>query len=150
MTNPFLRRGTVALVGAALLVAAPFAASSAFAGVADPLPSRTHFYVPKAPDGAKQQIDGCSSGRDRAAALVKAETTTPQAVWFTGGTPKQVRKAVRKVAPAPPARRPSPRWSSTTSPAATARSTPPAAPAATPPTASGSTASPPGCGRTSG
>ena len=97
MTNR-VRRSAAALAGAALLAAAPFATTSADAVVAKPLPGRTNFYVPPAPDGAKEQIDRLKdAGRDRAAKLVKAETTTPQAVWFTSGTPKQVRKAVRKV-----------------------------------------------------
>ncbi|GAA3579410.1 hypothetical protein GCM10022197_41100 [Microlunatus spumicola] len=92
-----LRRSAAALAGAALLAAAPLATTSAEAVVAKPLPGRTYFYVPPAPDGAKEQIDRLDdAGRDRAARLVKAETTTPQAVWFTSGTPKQVRKAVRK------------------------------------------------------
>lgn len=97
MTNR-VRRSAAALAGAALLAAAPFATTSADAVVAKPLPGRTHFYVPPAPDGAKEQIARLrDAGRDRAAALVKAETRTPQAVWFTSGTPTQVRKAVRKV-----------------------------------------------------
>ncbi|MGI3783312.1 MAG: glycoside hydrolase family 6 protein [Janthinobacterium lividum] len=96
MTHRSLRRGSAALVGAALLAAAPFAAAPASAVVSDPLPGRTHFYVPPAPDGAKDQITKLRDhDRDRAAALIKAEISTPQAVWFTGGTPKQVRKEVR-------------------------------------------------------
>lgn len=98
MTHRTLRRGAAALAGAALLAAAPFAATPASAVVAKPLPGRTNFYVPPASDGAKEQIDRLrDNGRDRAAALIKAEVSTPQAVWFTDGTPAQVRKAVRKV-----------------------------------------------------
>ncbi len=98
MTLRSLRRGSAALAGAALLAAAPFAATPASAVTVDPLPGRTHFYVPPAPDGAQQQIKRLKADdRDRDAALVKAEVSTPQAVWFTSGTPKQVRKAVRKV-----------------------------------------------------
>ena len=96
MTNPSLRRGAAALVGAALLAAAPFATTPASAVTADPLPGRTKFYVPPASDGAKDQIKELrADGRDRAAALIKAEVSTPQAVWFTSGTPQQVRKDVR-------------------------------------------------------
>ncbi|SEQ13314.1 glycoside hydrolase family 6 protein [Microlunatus flavus] len=98
MTHPTLRRGAAALAGAALLAAAPFATVTASAVTARPLSGKTHFYVPPAADGAKEQIDRLwDHGRDRAAALIKAEVSTPQAVWFTDGTPKQVRKAVRKV-----------------------------------------------------
>jgi len=98
VTHRSLRRGAAGLAGAALLVAAPFATLPASAVTSQPLPGRTHFYVPPAPDGAKEQITRLrANGRDRAAALVKAEVSTPQAVWFTDGTPKQVRAAVRKV-----------------------------------------------------
>ena len=96
MTNRVLGRTAAALAGAALLAATPFATTSAQAVTSNPLPGRTHFYVPPAPDGAQEQIDRLrDQGRDRAAALVKAEVRTPQAVWFTDGTPKQVRKEVR-------------------------------------------------------
>ncbi|MGI3784138.1 MAG: glycoside hydrolase family 6 protein [Janthinobacterium lividum] len=98
MTHRSLRQGAAALAGAALLAAAPFATTPASAVTTDPLPGRTHFYVPPAPDGAKEQIKQLrADGRDQAAALVKAEVSTPQAVWFTDGTPKQVRKAVHSV-----------------------------------------------------
>jgi endoglucanase len=104
--NHLSRWGSAALAGAALLVAAPFASAPAFAGVPDPLPGRTHFYVPKAPDGSKQQIVALlKSHHVKDAALVAAEVTTPQAVWFTDGTPKQVRSAVRSVAHKAAARR---------------------------------------------
>ena len=97
--NHLSRWGSAALAGAALLVAAPFASAPAFAGVPDPLPGRTHFYVPKAPDGSKQQIAHLwKSGHKKDAALVAAEVTTPQAVWFTDGTPKQVGHQVHAVA----------------------------------------------------
>ncbi len=98
MSKHLLRWGSAALASAAL-IAAPFASAPAFAGVPSPLSSRTHFYVPKAPDGSKQQIAHLlKTGHKKDAALVKAEVTTPQAVWFTDGTPKQVRQQVRQVA----------------------------------------------------
>jgi endoglucanase len=98
VTRRFLRRGSAALAGAALLAAAPFATTPASAVTSNPLPGKTHFYVPPAPDGSQQQIKRLKANdRDRAAALVSAEVKTPQAVWFTDGTPKQVRKAVGKV-----------------------------------------------------
>jgi endoglucanase len=98
VTLRFLRRGSAALAGAALLAAAPFATAPASAVTSNPLPGKTHFYVPPASDGAQKQIKRLRADvRDRAAALVNAEVKTPQAVWFTDGTPKQVRKAVSKV-----------------------------------------------------
>lgn len=98
MSNHLLRWGSAALASAAL-IAAPFASAPAFASVPSPLSSRTHFFVPKAPDGSEQQIKQLlRSGHKKDAALIAAEVTTPQAVWFTDGTPKQVRQQVRKVA----------------------------------------------------
>ena len=99
MTNRFLRRGAAALAGAALLAAAPLASTPAFAGVAHPLPPHTRFFVPRAPDGSQQQIAQLRRSGDKAgAALITKEVTSPQAVWFTDGTPKQVLQQVREVA----------------------------------------------------
>ncbi len=99
MTNRYLRRGGAALAGAALLVAAPLAAAPAFAGVPHPLSPHTSFFVPKAPDGSQQQIARLQHSGHRADAdLIRAEVTTPQAVWFTDGTPKQVAKQVKVTA----------------------------------------------------
>jgi endoglucanase len=98
MTNRLLRRGAAALAGAAILVAAPFATAPALAATPNPLPARTHFYVPSPPEGSKQQIKQLvRSGHLKDAALVAIEVSTPQAVWFTDGTPKQVRREVRQV-----------------------------------------------------
>ena len=98
MTRPSLRRSATALVGAALLVAAPLAATPASASTRDPLPSRTRFFVPPPPDGSRQQVrELLESGRVTDAALVAREVTTPQAVWFTDGTPRQVRADVSTV-----------------------------------------------------
>src|SRR5947208_2355647 len=97
MTNRYLRRGAAALAGAALLAAAPLAGSPAFAGVPDPLPHDTTFFTPKIPDGARQQIASLTKANDKAdASLINNEVSTPQAVWFTDGTPKQVQQQVRQ------------------------------------------------------
>jgi len=96
MSHRILSRGAAVLAGAALLAVASAGVTPALAVTANPLPGRTHLYVPPAPDGAKDQIQRLrANGRDRAAALIKAETRTPQAVWFTDGTPAEVRRAVR-------------------------------------------------------
>jgi endoglucanase len=59
------------------------------------LPPDTRFYVPKAPPGSEHQIANLrAAGNTKAAALIRAEVNTPQAVWFTSGTPGQVRRAV--------------------------------------------------------
>jgi endoglucanase len=55
----------------------------------------THFYVPKPPPGSQRQINNLNAaGHHQAAALIRAEVHTPQAVWFTSGTPGQVRRGV--------------------------------------------------------
>ncbi len=52
--------------------------------------------VPKPDRGAIQQIaDLKSDGNKVEAALIKAMVATPQAVWFEGGTPRDVRQDVR-------------------------------------------------------
>jgi endoglucanase len=56
------------------------------------------FYTPGPSDGAQQQISSLtSSGQKSNAALIEAMIDTPQAVWFTGGTPKDVQDGVHKV-----------------------------------------------------
>lgn len=56
------------------------------------------FYVPKANPGAKAQIAELkANGQKAEAKLIRQIIQTPQAVWFTGETPKKVKKAVAKV-----------------------------------------------------
>lgn len=57
----------------------------------------TRLYVPPPVDGSVAQVvQLLRQRRLRDAALVTKEITTPQAVWFTSGTPAQVRKEVRR------------------------------------------------------
>jgi endoglucanase len=101
MNRNFLRRGSVALTTAAVVVGlcqivgvAPAAASST-----TPLPPGTHFFTPVPSSGAVKQIAQLIGKRDlKDAALITGEVATPQAVWFTDGTPTQVKKNVRAVA----------------------------------------------------
>jgi len=59
--------------------------------------SDTRFYVPPPNPGAKDQIDALKHAHQRKdAALIKEMIETPQAVWFTGGTPNSVKKDVKK------------------------------------------------------
>jgi endoglucanase len=86
---------TVAAIAAAvlgpLLVATP-----ASAAVATPLPPATSFFVPPADAGATQQIAQLTqAGNTTSATLLRKEVAVPRAAWFTGGTPSQVRTAVR-------------------------------------------------------
>ena len=96
MSDRKWRKGWIAAVGglfAALALAATALAVPGGGGVIDP---GTEFYVPKADHGAVAQIADLTSSGDKAdAALVRAMVETPQAVWFTGGTPGSVEQDVR-------------------------------------------------------
>jgi endoglucanase len=60
------------------------------------LAANTQFYVPKPNHGAIEQIaDLTSSGNKADANLIRELIETPQAVWFTKGTPKTVLQDVR-------------------------------------------------------
>jgi endoglucanase len=55
------------------------------------------FFVPPPPRGAVEQIAALVEKHDlRNAARLTAVVGTPQAVWFTDGSPKEVKKAVKK------------------------------------------------------
>lgn len=61
------------------------------------IPRSARFYVPKPDAGAITQITDLARKRDfRNAALIARMATTPQAVWFTSGTPADVNAAVHK------------------------------------------------------
>ena len=111
LSKAILRRSAalVAVTAAAtILYALPASAGTASAAAAPagrasrgtgPLPAGTRFYVPEAPAGSRQQIADLRAAGDKAdAALIRAEVDTPQAVWVTGGTPKQVRHDVKRTA----------------------------------------------------
>jgi endoglucanase len=75
---------------------AAFVASGASAKSQALLDPGTRFYVPKVNKGATEQIaDLTSSGKKADANLIKQMVQTPQAVWFTKGTPKTVMQDVR-------------------------------------------------------
>jgi len=59
-------------------------------------PGSTRFYTPPPnADAVRQIVRLLATGQRADAAHIAAMITTPQAVWFTGGTPAQVQKAVR-------------------------------------------------------
>jgi endoglucanase len=61
------------------------------------LDRETRFFVPPPDPGAIKQIATLIKSRDlKNAARLTAMITTPQAVWFTGGTPAEVEKSVKK------------------------------------------------------
>jgi endoglucanase len=79
---------TVGLSGTAL-------ASPTKAQPAHTLPQNTRLYVPQPDKGAVQQVVDLLRHRDvKDAALIAHMALTPQAVWFTSGTPTDVKKAV--------------------------------------------------------
>jgi endoglucanase len=58
----------------------------------------TRFFVPPANPGANDQINALKASHDRKdAALISDLIGTPQAVWFTSGTPASVKRDVRKI-----------------------------------------------------
>lgn len=64
--------------------------------IAQGLDPGTRFFVPKPNPGAKKQISELNaSGRKADALLIGDMIETPQAVWFTQGTPRQVRQEVK-------------------------------------------------------
>ena len=66
---------------------------------APPLAPGTRFTTPIPDPGAIQQtIDLTRAHRFGDAALIAREAATPQAMWFTDGTPKEVRQEVRRAA----------------------------------------------------
>jgi endoglucanase len=70
---------------------------SASASTGRQLSPDTRFSVPVPDTGALQQVRQLLQQHDRAnAKLLVRMVTTPQAVWFTGGTPQQVRDEVRE------------------------------------------------------
>jgi len=89
-----LARSAAVLAAATALTLS--AGMPALASIHKPTPS-THFYVPPAPDGSRQQIGRLIVQRDlKDAARIAKMVTTPQAVWFSGGTPRQVQQDVRR------------------------------------------------------
>jgi len=61
------------------------------------LDRETRFFIPPPDPDAVKQIASLIKARDlKSAARITAMVTTPQAVWFNGGTPKEVEKSVKK------------------------------------------------------
>src|SRR5688572_8849186 len=91
MTN--VRHLLMIMLVTVLVMSAPLLASAKSQATLDP---GTQFYVPKPNQGAIEQIaDLTSSGNRADARLIKTMIQTPQAVWFTQGTPKRVLQDVR-------------------------------------------------------
>jgi endoglucanase len=81
------------VIGSLMAVLIVSGVSAKTQSILDP---NTQFYVPKVNKGAIEQIaDLTSSGNKADASLIKQMVQTPQAVWFTKGTPKTVMQDVR-------------------------------------------------------
>lgn len=97
MTSPLRRR--LAVLSAVLsMTAAGLLTSASTAAASEPVPlnKSTRFFAPAPQPEAVTQIGALlrsGAGAD-ARAIIQLERTA-QAVWFTSGTPEQVRKAVR-------------------------------------------------------
>lgn len=98
MSFPLRRR--LAVLGAVLSVTAAGLLSTATVAAASeqaPLGPYTRFFIPAPPREAVTQIGALlRSGKVADARAITSMERTPQAVWFTSGTPEQVRKAVRR------------------------------------------------------
>jgi endoglucanase len=91
---------TVVALAAATITLAPEAATASqqtAAPASHDLPASTRFFTPPPAAGSAQQILHLAGSHDLvdAVALARMEAT-PQAVWFTSGTPAQVRQQVQK------------------------------------------------------
>lgn len=90
-STPRARRRLAGLVG--IVLAVSFVATPASAA---PAATGDDLYVPPPDHGAKRQIaDLTAQGDKEAADLIRAMIDTPQAVWFTAGTPASVEREVR-------------------------------------------------------
>lgn len=62
----------------------------------DPLAGKARFYVEPSTNAGKQAELWAAEGRGADAAQMRALSKESQAIWFTGGTPAEVRTAVRR------------------------------------------------------
>ena len=94
-----LSRKFLYMLLACTLMVVPVASTSVAAAgnaTSQALAPDTQFYIAKPLHGAIDQIADLTASKDKAdAELIKDMILTPQSVWFTGGTPKQVLQDVR-------------------------------------------------------
>ena len=88
--RPTTRVAMLATLLTALVVVLPAAPTAALR----PAPP-DELYVPPPDHGAKRQIAELTAQQDDAADDIRSMIDTPQAVWFTQGTPRSVRQDVR-------------------------------------------------------
>jgi endoglucanase len=100
-SRPFSRRlrwassvAAIAVVVTAATAASAVSASASTAGRS--IGPGTRFFVPLPPNGAPQQIAALLKAHDlKDAALITKMEATPSSVWFTSGTPAQVKQKVQ-------------------------------------------------------
>ena len=101
-STPRRGRAAVLAVSAALALgqlalATPAGAAPTATQTAPTLAAGTRFFTPPPDPGAvRQVIDLGKQRRFADAALITREVATPQAVWFTDGTPQEVQREVRR------------------------------------------------------
>ncbi|NLT56489.1 MAG: glycoside hydrolase family 6 protein [Actinomycetales bacterium] len=102
MSRTALRRRLPVLGAVAIGLASLWTGPVATAAPSRQLPPGTRFFVPAPNAGAVTQVKELTAAKEhRNAALIKRMINTPQAVWFTGGTPAEVKaKAKATVAAA--------------------------------------------------
>lgn len=97
MPRPLVRTRLALLAAAAVVALSLGAAAPASADNGREPGSGTGLYTPPPDEGALLQIaELTSAGQSADAAAISTMVNTPQAVWFTGGTPTEVKKAVKK------------------------------------------------------
>jgi endoglucanase len=89
-----LSQAVLAALAASLGVASSAVASTAGGQRHNPLDGRVRFYVEPETNAGTQAEVWASEGRAQDAAYVRALSKISQAIWFTTGTPAEVRQAV--------------------------------------------------------
>jgi endoglucanase len=94
---PIVALCTTAVMGGAAQAGASAGSAAHAAAAGRALSPDTRFYVPPPDPGAVTQIKQLLASHDlKDAALVAKMVATPQAVWFTGGTPQDAAKQARQ------------------------------------------------------
>ncbi|MFA1538863.1 glycoside hydrolase family 6 protein [Actinomadura monticuli] len=91
-----MRRRIGILAAAATGIVALLAPPAQALGHDDPLAGKARFYVEPTTNAGRQADVWAAAGRDADAAHMRALSKVSQAIWFTGGTPAEVRTAVRR------------------------------------------------------
>ncbi|NKZ03764.1 glycoside hydrolase family 6 protein [Actinomadura latina] len=90
------RIGILAAAAASIVAVLAAPAPAQALGHDDPLAGKTRFYVEPATNAGRQADIWAAEGRTADAAHMRALSKVSQAIWFTGGTPAEVRTAVRR------------------------------------------------------